>query len=87
MKIKKEFVLREIAGDYVIIQVGQTAMEFNGLISVNEVGSFLWERLQQEVTFEELVQAVLQEYEAEEQVVRQDIQEFLDKLMQSNILG
>ena len=46
MKLEKEFVLREIAGDYVIIPVGKTVIEFNGLITVNEVGVSIWNMLQ-----------------------------------------
>ena len=42
MKVQKEFVLREIAGDYVIIPTGKTVLSFNGLITVNEVGADLW---------------------------------------------
>jgi len=35
MRVDKEFVLREIAGDYIIIPTGKTVLEFNGLITVN----------------------------------------------------
>ena len=87
MKIEKEYVLREIAGDHIIIPVGTTVLEFNGLITVNEVGVFLWKMLQEEVTMEELVQAVLKEYDVEEEVAREDIQEFLDKLVEGGILS
>lgn len=86
MRIDKEFVLREIAGDYIIIPTGKTVLEFNGLITVNEVGVSLWNMLQEEVTFEELVQGILEEYDVEESVAREDIQEFLDKLMDGGIL-
>lgn len=86
MHIKKEFVLREIAGDYIIIPTGATVLEFNGLITVNEVGVTLWKMLQEEVSVEQLVQGVLAEYEVEESVAREDIQEFLDKLTKAGIL-
>ena len=86
MKIDKEFVLREIAGDYVIIPTGKTVLEFNGLITVNEVGVSLWNMLQNEITFDELVQGILDEYDVEESVAREDIQEFLDKLVDGGIL-
>ena len=66
MQIKKEFVLREIAGEYIIIPTGSTALEFNGLITVNEVGVLLWKMLQDEVSMEQLVQGVLAEYDVEE---------------------
>ena len=77
MKLEKEFVLREIAGDYVIIPVGKTVIEFNGLITVNEVGVSIWNMLQNEVTFDQIVQGILNEYEVEESVAREDIREFL----------
>ena len=80
MRIEKEFVLREIAGDYIIIPTGKTVLEFNGLITVNEVGVTLWNMLQEEVTVDQLVQGVLAEYDVDEEVAREDIQEFLDTL-------
>lgn len=73
MRVDKEFVLREIAGDYIIIPTGKTVLEFNGLITVNEVGVSIWNMLQKEVTFDKLVQGILDEYDVEEQVAREDI--------------
>lgn len=86
MRIEKEFVLREIAGDYIIIPTGSTVLEFNGLITVNEVGVTLWNMLQEEVTMDELVAGILAEYDVSEEVARKDIQEFLDTLTQNGIL-
>lgn len=87
MKIEKEFILREIAGDYVIVPTGKTALEFNGLITVNELGAFIWKKLQQEVTEDELIQVILEEYEVDEETARHDVEEFLNKLTECKILG
>ena len=86
MKVSKEFVLREIAGDYIIIPTGKTVLEVNGLITVNEVGVSLWKMLQEEATFEELVKGILDEYDVEESVAREDIREFLDRLIEGGII-
>lgn len=86
MKVDKEFVLREIAGDYIIIPTGRTVLEFNGLITVNEVGVSLWNMLQNEITIDGLVQGILDEYDVEEEVAREDIQEFLETLVAGGIL-
>ncbi len=86
MRIKKEFVLREVAGEYIIIPVGNTILNFNGLITVNEVGVSLWKMLQNDVTAEQLLQGILDEYEVEEDIAKEDIQEFLDTLVKSGIL-
>lgn len=86
MKIDKAFILREIAGEYVIIPTGKTLLSFNGLLSVNGIGAFLWERLQTEVTREELVEAVLNEYDIDEETAGADIDEFLGILTEKQIL-
>lgn len=86
MKVEKEFVLREIAGDYVIIPTGKTVLKFNGLITVNEVGASLWKMLQEEATMDELVQGILEEYDVDEATAREDIQEFLDTLDKGGVL-
>lgn len=86
MKIDKNFVLREIAGEYIIIPTGRTALEFNGLITVNEVGMELWKMLQEDVTFDDLLNGILEEYDVDENVAREDIQEFLDRLVKGGIL-
>ena len=87
MKVGIEFILREIAGDYIIIPTGKAVLEFNGLITVNEVGVSIWKMLQEETTFEELVSGILDEYDVDENVAREDIQEFLDKLVKAGILA
>lgn len=87
MKVEKDFVLREIAGDYIIIPTGKTVLEFNGLITVNEVGIDIWNMLQEEVTFEEVVQSILLEYDVNEEVARADVREFLDTLIAGGILA
>ena len=86
MKLDKEFVLREIAGDYIIIPTGKTVLEFNGLITVNEVGVFIWNMLKDEVTMDDIVAKIVEEYEVEDSVARADAQEFIDKLVEGGIL-
>ena len=86
MKIQKEFVLREIAGDYVIIPTGKTVLTFNGLITVNEVGAELWKMLQSDVTFEDLTKGILEIYDVDEETAKEDIREFLDTLEKGVVL-
>ena len=86
MKIEKEYILRQIAGDYIIVPVGSAALEFNGMITVNETGAFLWEKLRKGTTKEELLHAMLEEYEVSEKEAEADIQEFLLMLQKNKIL-
>jgi hypothetical protein len=86
MKIDKQFILRKIAGDYVIIPTGKTALEFNGMITVNEQGAFLWQQLSGETTEEQLVDALLNEYDVDRQTAQEDVSEFLQVLQHYDIL-
>lgn len=86
MKVQKGFVLRELAGEYVIISTGAAPPASGGLLTVNEVGAELWEMLQTERSLEELVWKILEEYDVEEKTAREDIQEFLDTLNQRGML-
>ncbi len=86
MVIKKELIKREIAGDVILVPVGKTVLESNGLFVLNELGAFIWDRLPQIEQEQELLQQVLAEYEVDEATARADIAEFLAQLRKLDIL-
>ena len=86
MTIKKQLIKRTIGADTVLVPVGKTVLESNGLFMLNELGSFIWDILPQVETEEEICQAVLAEYEVSAQQVATDVSEFLNKLRELNIL-
>lgn len=86
MIIKKEFIKRDVAGDIVLVPVGKTVLESNGLFVMNELGAFLWDLLPGAETAEELCEAVLAEYEVTREVAAKDIAEFLDTLRDMGII-
>ena len=85
MKIKDGFILRQVAGSYLVISAGGDSVDFNGMITVNETGAFLWEKLTAGATKEELVDAMLAEYEIDAETAEADIAEFI-KLLEDNEL-
>ena len=87
MRISDQFILRQIAGEYIIIPTGQTTLKFNGMITVNEQGAVLWEALKEEITEDALVDAVLAEYDTDRQTAQADVAEFLEVLRQKRILN
>lgn len=50
----KRFVLRKVAGENILVPVGNTALTFNGLVTLNESGAFLWKHMEKNRTREEL---------------------------------
>lgn len=86
MNIKKELIKREIAGDTVLVPVGRTVLETNGLFVLNELGSYLWDLLPAAADESALVTAVLKEYQVDEATARADIRAFLASLRELDIL-
>ena len=86
MEIKLDFVLREIAGDLLLVPAGKTALDFNGMITLNEMGGEIWKLLPHVKDEEELISRLLEEYEVQEDVLRRDVNAFLGELKTLNIL-
>ena len=86
MKLKKNFALRRVAGAYMVLPLGQATVSFNGMLKLNESGAFLWNALKNGEDLEGLVNALTAEYAVSEAQAREDIQEFLDKLVQAGCL-
>ena len=86
MKIKEGYILRQVAGNSIVIAVGEEALNFNGIITINGAGAFLWEKLSFDVTKEELLSAMLSEYDIDEETAKKDISEFLEKLNSAGLL-
>ena len=86
MKILKELVKREIAGDTVLVPVGKTVYDSSGLFILNEVGAFLWDRLEGAESEGDLLRALLDEYEVSEATAAADIHEFMEKLRNMGML-
>ena len=86
MKIKTGFMLRSVAGQNVVVPVGSAAIDFNGMINLNESGAFLWKTLESGATEAELVSALLAEYDAPEDIARRDVAAFIKKMKEANLI-
>ena len=86
MKIKGSFVMRQVVGEYILVPVEDTALEFNGMISLNPVSAFIWQQLEQGRTQEQILGAVLEEFDVDRDTAKRDLQEFLQQLRDKNFL-
>ena len=86
MKIKEGFMLKEVCGEYLVVPVGTQSIDFKNIIKLNETGVLLWNTLENDVTEQDLIDAILKEYSAEELVVAQDVTLFCQKLSEAGIL-
>ena len=86
MNIKKRLLNRQIAGDAFLVPVGKEIYDSNGLFFLTEVGEFIWDRLAEAGGTEDILRAILEEYDVEESVARQDLEAFFEKLRALDII-
>ena len=63
MRRDPQFILSDVAGSHILVPVGKLAADFNGVVSLNDMGVALWNLLENDTTQEALLAAVLAEYE------------------------
>lgn len=87
MKLKYNFVVREVANKTVAIPVGNQNEEYDCMITLNESGGFLFNLLKEDITKDQLVSAFLSEYDTTKKQAEKTVVEFIEKLKQADILN
>lgn len=86
MKLRGEFVVRQVMDNIMAVPVGETALRFNGMLLLNDVSKVIWDCLEQGTDTKAIVTAVTEAFEVSPQEAETDILEFLDKLRQVQLL-
>ncbi len=81
MKLKKGFVLRQVADTWVVLAVGEAIADFNCMLTLNEVGAKLWLQLDKGCTNEQIAEQLCGEYEVSYEQALADVEEFVAKLV------
>lgn len=87
MKIKDGFVLRNVSGEYMVMPTGQNIRTFEGTIVLNHVAAFIWDRLVDGCSREELLQDILVSFAVERDRAETDLDILLHKLRTYHVLA
>lgn len=86
MKIKDGFIMRELNGTGVAVPVGETSEKFPGMVTLNDTGMFLWNKISSESTRDSLINALLDEYDVDEATAANDVDKFIESLRGADLL-
>lgn len=86
MRLKYEFSVNQVCGVWCAVPVGPSASKYSGVISLNETAADMMKYLSQDITEDELVEKMLSDYDVPEAELRQDVQAFIQKLKDENVL-
>lgn len=85
LSIRKGYVAREIAGEYIAVPVDSSAGAH--IVVLNPVSKLLWDELQTEKTFDELLGVILGNYDVTKEEAEQDLKEFIMQLIENGLLN
>lgn len=86
MKINGEFILREIAGDIILVPVGETALNMNGMITLDPVAALIWKGIDSGLSREEILEGILAEYDVEREEAGEDMESFISQMREENLI-
>ena len=86
MKIKEGYILREVAGSNIVVPIGNAQVRFNGIMTLNDVGTFIWKLLENGADKQQILQAVLDEYDVDSDRAEHDIAIYLEKLRSKDLI-
>lgn len=86
MKIKMNLVHRTIADEHILVPTGESALTYNGVFVLTEIGAIIWDMLVQGKEKEDIISALKDEYDVEEATLLADYNEFIEKLKESELI-
>lgn len=86
MHIKENFKLMKVGIQNIVAATGDDEEKFNGMIRLNSTGAFLWEKTVNEISKNELIKALMDEYEIDEEKAVKGVDSFLESLRKEGIL-
>jgi hypothetical protein len=86
MKIKSGYKLKQIEDTFIVVAVGKESANFNGMISLNETGAFIFEKLSDDISRNQLIDEITSEYDVDEITASKDVDEFVDMVREAGLL-
>lgn len=86
MRLKKEYILRSIAGQDVIVATGEAAMKYNGLLTVTPVGKFILEHYEKSESLSDLVDQILHEFDVDRATAAEDAEGFTQAMLEHGFI-
>ena len=86
MKLKIDFIVKKVADKSVAIAVDGNASGFNGMLTLNDTGGFIFECLKEDTTVEAITKSFLAEYDCTREQAVNTIENFIQKLREAGLI-
>lgn len=86
MKIKDGFILKDVAGSKIVIATGSARLDFNGVITFNDVGAAVFSLLDGTRTVDEIAGKIADDYQVDVAMVKADVEKLIEKMRNHNLI-
>ena len=86
MKIKDGFILKDVAGSKIVIATGAQRINFNGVITFNDVGAEVFNMLDGTNSVEDIVSKISDDYNVDSNIVKNDVEKLIEKMRKHNLI-
>ena len=86
MRRNENYVVKELMGSYVLVPLGDTAINFNGVITLNETAKFMWEAANGDFTEQDLALALIKQYDIDEATANTAVEGFLKAMKEEGCI-
>jgi len=80
-------VTRKTGNEYVLVPVANNIADMNSVYTLNETGAFIWELIDGERNVEDLIEAVINEYDIDRETALTDVMSFIDNMSKYLIIS
>jgi len=79
-KKKSRFAIRNVGNELILVPLKNNVAEMNEIYTMNEVGNFIWEKIDGKNNIEDIIFSVIKEFDVDEKTARKDFEKFLLKV-------
>lgn len=86
MKIKEGFVVREVAGQAMVVATGEASKDFHGMIRLNHTGKLVWQGVAEGLDASQIAQSLVSNYDVDPEKALADVNAMIEKMDKAGIL-
>jgi len=86
MKLKEGFVLHRVGDEHMVVATGEAGKFFNGLVRNNATANFIFEKLLQETSEEQIVDDMAEKYDASREQIASDVKRVVNQIREAGFL-
>jgi len=76
-----DYIFRKVVEEFILVPIHQDVADMECIYTLNPVGAFIWQQLETSSTLDELQDVMVDEYDADPEIIEEDLVRFLEEML------